>query len=96
MRNIITKDADALIAEKWTINWVLINVSSFDWYESFSAFLSHIKFIKNHQEFVKKLAIIWDETWEKILPKLVNIFVHPELKRFSIENENKAIEWLKS
>lgn len=76
------------------LKWLVIDASAFDGYESFEAFTTHFKFVRWHQKYIKKLAIITDSTLLSFAEKLASIFIHAEIKKFNVTEKGKAFEWI--
>ena len=54
----------------------------------------HILFVKDHQCKVRRIAVIAGQDWQHWLAAIVNIFVHPQIKAFGIDQEAAARQWL--
>lgn len=85
---------DPYIEKKKDLKWLIIDASSFDGYESFDAFITHLQFVRWHQKHVEKLAILTDSNLITFGEKLGSIFIHAEVKKFKITDKEKAFEWV--
>jgi hypothetical protein len=56
--------------------------------------MGHLGFVKEHHKFVRRLAIIGNATWQKILPGIASLFLEPEVKRFAPGAQHAAEEWV--
>jgi hypothetical protein len=92
----LAKEVDPYIEAMGTLNGLMIYSESFPGWENFAALLSHIKFIKEHQHNIKKVAAVTDSGFLSIMPRVANHFVHAEVKHFSYQDKDAALEWLKS
>ena len=84
---------DELIREHGQIR-LLINATALHGWENSEALEKHILFVKDHQSKVKRIAVLTGHDWQHWLAAVVNIFVHPEIKAFGIDQEAAARQWL--
>jgi hypothetical protein len=73
----------------------LIDVESFPGWESFSALLSHLKFVNDHHQAIERVAAVTDSAFLSILPRVGDYFLKAEVRRFPYADTEKAIAWLK-
>jgi hypothetical protein len=92
----LTEEVDPYIEAMGTLNGLMIYTESFPGWENFAALLSHMKFVKDHHHKIKKVAAVTDSNFLSILPRVANYFVHAEVKHFSYEDKNVALDWLKA
>ena len=87
-------EVDPYIREKGKLNGLMIYVKSFPGWENFAAFLSHIKFVKNHHQKIKKIAAVTDSSFLSIMPQVANHFIQAEIRHFDYEDKEPALDWL--
>jgi len=92
----LTEEVDPYIEAMGTLNGLMIYTESFPGWENFAALLSHMKFVKDHHHKIKKVAAVTDSNFLSILPRVANYFVHAEVKHFSYEDKDVALDWLKA
>jgi tRNA U38,U39,U40 pseudouridine synthase TruA len=92
----LIKDVDPYIGEKGKLNGLMIYAQSFPGWNNFAAFLSHMKFVKNHHQKIKKVAAVTDGTFLSILPQVANHFVQAEIRHFEYGEKDAAMNWLKA
>jgi len=85
---------DSYTERKKDLKGLVIDASSFTGYESFEAFITHLKFVVGHQKYVEKLAILTDSDLVIFGEKLGSIFIHAEVKRFKVADKDRAFEWV--
>ncbi|MFZ4702667.1 MAG: STAS/SEC14 domain-containing protein [Candidatus Methylumidiphilus sp.] len=61
----------------WLARWV-----SFPGWSDFAALLSHLKFVKNHQQHIAKVAAVTDSGFLSIMPSIASHFVHAQVRHF--------------
>lgn len=87
-------EVDPYIREKGKLNGLMIYAKSFPGWENFAAFLSHIKFVKNHHQKIKKIAAVTGNSFLSIVPQVANHFIKAEIRHFDYEDKDAALEWL--
>ncbi len=73
---------------------LMIQTSSFPGWESFEAFLSHLKFVSEHHQQIQRIAIVTDSELLKIMPHVAGLLVHPKIKQFELDETAAALTWL--
>ena len=63
---------------------------------NFAAFLSHMKFVKNHHQKIKKIAAVTDSSFLSIMPQVANHFIKAEVRHFDYADRDAALNWLKT
>lgn len=92
---ILVREVDPYIEENGKLNGLMIYTKSFPGWENFAAFLSHIKFVKNHHRKVKKLAAVTESGFLSIMPHVAKHFVQAEIRHFDYKDKDAALNWLK-
>lgn len=90
----LVKEVDPYLAERGQLNGLLIYVGSFPGWNEFAAFVSHIKFIKNHHQKINKVAAVTDSGFLSILPTVAGHFVAAEIRHFPFHEKDNALNWL--
>ena len=91
----LAADVDSYIEKRGQLQGLMIYVESFPGWNDFAAFLSHIKFIKNHHQKINKVAAVTDSGFLSVLPKFADHFVAAEIKHFPFAEKAKALAWIK-
>ena len=92
----LTEEVDPFIEAMGMLNGLMIYTESFPGWENFAALLSHMKFVKEHHQQIKKVAAVTDSGFLSILPRIANYFVQAEVRHFSYKDKDEALDWLKS
>ena len=87
--------ADHIIADSGRIRGILIDTQDFEGWEDFPALLEHIGFIRELDDSVYRVAIIGDQTWQKLIPPIASLFLEPLVKRFDPGQASEAEDWVK-
>ena len=92
----LIQEVDPYIKEKGKLKCLIIYAKFFPGWDNFAAFLSHIKFVKNHHQKVKKIAAVTDGAFLSIMPQVANHFVQAEVRHFDYAEKDAALNWLKA
>ena len=92
----LIKEVDPYIGEKGRLNGLMIYAKSFPGWDSFAAFLSHMKFVRNHHRKIKKIAAVTSSSFLSIMPQVANHFVQAEIRHFDYDDKDAALNWLKA
>jgi hypothetical protein len=92
----LVQEVDPYIREHGKLNGLMIYTKSFPGWDNFAAFLSHIKFVKNHHQKVKKIAAVTSSSFLSIMPQVANHFIQAEVRHFDYGDKDEALNWLKA
>ena len=92
----LIQEVDPYIEEEGELNGLMVYAESFPGWDNFAAFLSHIKFVKNHHQKIKKIAAVTGGGFLSIMPQVANYFVHAEIRHFDYDDKDAALTWLKA
>lgn len=92
----LIQEVDPYIMEKGKLNGLMIYVKSFPGWNNFAAFLSHIKFVKNHHQKIKRIAAVTGSGFLAIMPQVASHFIQAEVRHFDYDNGEAALNWLKA
>ncbi|MCF6774980.1 STAS/SEC14 domain-containing protein [Thiotrichales bacterium 19X7-9] len=72
---------------------LLLEVTNFNGWELQAAWDDFITGIKHRKDF-QKIAIVGEDIWQEMLSKLFSIFVYADMKYFSEDDMERAINWI--
>ena len=90
----IAAKVDPVIESEGKLEGLVIKTRDFPGWESFSDVVEHIRFVKNHHQKIKKVALVTDAAVADIFPGVVSHFVKAEIKHFAFDDFEKAVEWI--
>ena len=90
----LAREVDPYIEAQGKLNGLLISAKSFPGWKDFAALVSHLKFVKNHHQKIKKVAAVTDSGFLSIMPHIANHFVDAEVKHFEYRDKDRALDWL--
>jgi hypothetical protein len=57
---------------------------------------AHLRFVRNHQRLIRRVAVVSDGAVLSYLPRLVNHFLAADLRHFPKEEHTDALHWVRS
>jgi hypothetical protein len=90
----ISSIVDPYISENGKLTGLLVEAPSFPGWKSFDALTGHIRFIRDHQRKIDRVAAVTDSTILAIAPKIAELIAHPEFKVFKSGERESALAWL--
>ncbi len=85
---------DPFIEAGGDLQGVLVDAPAFPGWQSFGDMISHVKFVRNHERHIRKIAVVSDSGFLSVMPHVVRHFVHAEVRHFAGNEKAKALAWL--
>ena len=85
---------DPYIENSGGLDGIIIHVKSFPGWDSFAAFITHLKFIKEHHQKVSHVALVTDSPIGAFAEHIASHFVNAEIKSFTFSELEKAVKWI--
>jgi len=85
---------DPFIEKCGQLNGLIIHTESFPGWDSFSALVTHLKFVKNHHAKIKRIAFVTDSFIGSLAESLVSHFVEANIKKFPYADLDEANQWI--
>ena len=85
---------DPYIEKFGELNGLIIATESFPGWKSFSAMLSHLRFVKDHHRKIAFVAIATDSAFRGFAEHAATHFVSAQIKAFSYSELDQAKEWI--
>ena len=92
----LADEIDPYIEQNGRLHGLMVYAESFPGWADFASLLSDLKFVKDHQSKIEKVAAVSDSGFLKIMPSIASHFVKAEVKHFDYDDKHKALEWLVS
>jgi len=90
----LAREVDPYIEAQGQMNGLLISAKLFPGWKDFAALVSHLRFVKNHHQKIRKVAAVTDSGFLSIMPQIANHFVDAEVKHFEYRDKHRALDWL--
>ena len=85
---------DPYIETSGKLNGIVIQVETFPGWDSFSAFITHLKFIKEHHKKVSHVAIVTNSPVGTFAEHVASHFIKAEIRKFPFSELENAIKWI--
>jgi hypothetical protein len=73
---------------------LFLDAEGFDGWEDLSSFISHMEFIRDHHQYIKKVAVVGIDKWREMVMHIVAMISGVEAKFFPIRQREEAKSWL--
>ncbi len=90
----LAKELDPFIAGTGDLAGLIVQAPSFPGWSSFGAFAAHMRFVKDHHEHIKKIALVTDSALGNIAEHLVSHFISAEVRHFPASDGDAAQQWI--
>jgi hypothetical protein len=81
----LAQEIDPYIEDNGALHGVMIDAESFPGWKDFAALVAHLRFIKNHHQKIRKVAVA---------PKIASHFVQADVRHFPPSLKEEALRWL--
>ena len=92
----LAQEIDPYIEANGALHGVMIDAESFPGWKDFAALVAHLRFIKNHHQKIRKVAVVSDSTFLSFAPKIASHFVQADVRHFPPSLKEEALRWLQS
>jgi SpoIIAA-like len=86
---------DPYVEQHGNLRGLMIEASSFPGWDSFAAFVSHVRFVRDHHRVIRKVAAVSDSPILSITPQLAKHFVNAAIRHFKASERSAALAWLR-
>jgi len=87
---------DPFIEAHGQLDGLMVVAERFPGWDSFAALTTHIRFVRNHESVIRRVAVVTDSPLLELLPALARHFIKAEVRRFPFEQRDAAFDWLKA
>ncbi len=91
--NQLTDLVDHYLKEHDALRGLIIASEKFPGWEDLLAFISHIRFVRNHHKVIQKVALVSNSPLLSAAPYIVNHFVNAKVRNFSFYDIEQAKIW---
>ncbi|HME80382.1 MAG TPA: STAS/SEC14 domain-containing protein [Mycobacterium sp.] len=90
----LAKAVDPLIETTGELAGLIINAPKFPGWDSFGSLVTHFRFVKDHQQHIKKVAVVTDSHLGDVAEHLASHFVSAKIRHFPGEQLDQARQWI--
>lgn len=92
----VAKEIDPYIESNGELRGIVIHAESFPGWDSFSALVAHLQFVREHHKKVSRIAIATDSPIGTLAEHVASHFVNAEIKNFKFGELAVSSKWVKS
>ena len=92
----VRREIDPFIETHDRLNGLMVHAKNFPGWADFAALISHIRFIKDHHQDIRRVALVSDGGILKIVPVIAGHFAAAEIRQFSFDETDSALAWLET
>ena len=92
----LAEEIDPYIEQNGRLHGLMVHTEFFPGWSDFAALISHLKFVRDYQSKIEKVAAVSDSGFLRIIPSVASHFMKAEVKHFDYNDKDKALEWLVS
>ena len=90
----LAEAVDPYIEENGDLEGIIIEVPEFPGWENLGAFVSHIRFVRDHHRRINRVALVTDSAMANVAETIASHFVSAEVRHFSAEDLDSARQWI--
>jgi len=88
------KAVDPQIEQHGDLNGLIIEAPHFPGWDSFGALVTHMRFVRDHQKHVKKIAVVTDSHMGDVAERLASHFIAADIRQFPAGDIDEARGWI--
>lgn len=87
---------DPYLTESGGLAGLMVVADEFPGWDSFPAMTAHFRFVREHQDKLRRVALVTSDRFLSALPRLAQRFLAAEVRRFEPGDEEAALRWTSS
>lgn len=92
----LAQAVDPYIEATGDLAGLIIEAPAFPGWDSFGAMVTHLRFVRNHQKHMKRIAVVTDSSLGDFAEHLASHFVSAEIRHFPTGQGEAAKQWISS
>ena len=92
----LANSVDPQIEEHGDLKGLILDVDKFPGWDSFGAMVTHMRFVRNHEKHVKRIAVVTDSHLGDVAEHLASHFISAEIRHFPADEMMQAQAWIGS
>jgi len=83
---------DPFIEAAGALQGLMIVADRFPGWDSFAGLIGHLRFVRDHHQKVRRIAVVSDSKFLSVAPKIASQFVHAQLRTFDAAERSAGAE----
>jgi len=90
----LSAEIDPYIGRTGALNGLMIVAEHFPGWDDLSALSSHLRFVRDHRDKIRRVAIVTNDRLVSALPRIASRFVEAEIRAFRMSERDEALLWV--
>jgi len=90
----LARTVDPHIEEHGDLNGLIVEAPRFPGWDSFGALVTHLRFVRDHHQHVKKIAVVTDSHLGDVAEHLAAHFISADIRHFPADDADQALAWI--
>lgn len=91
---VLRADVDPFIERAGGLRGIVIEAEAFPGWDGFAGLTAHLRFVRDHQRLIRRVAVVSDSAMLSHLPQLASHFVAAEVRHFPEAERAQALDWV--
>jgi hypothetical protein len=87
-------EVDPYLEQHGQLRGIAVIAEHFPGWDDLSAVGSHLRFVRDHHQKVRRLALVTNDRFASAVPRFAKLFIKAEVRSFSLEQRAGAKSWL--
>ena len=92
----LSQTVDPHIEKTGGLEGVLVEAATFPGWSTLGALIQHMRFVRDHQKYIKKIAIVTDSAIGNVAENIAAHFIAADIKHFRAGELEAAKRWITS
>jgi putative intracellular protease/amidase len=92
----LARFADGYLNTHGTLGGLLIESHAFPGWDSFAALSAHLRFVRDHQRRIERIALVTDSSIAHVVELLAEPFLAADIRLFPFGQRDAALRWLRT
>jgi hypothetical protein len=90
----VAAEVDPYIDEAGGLAGVVVIAEEFPGWDDFAALTSHFRFVREHHQKVRRVALVTESRFLLALPRIAKRFLDAEVREFAMSEREAALRWV--
>jgi hypothetical protein len=92
----LSATADDFINTRGSLNGLVLRTHHFPGWESLQGLIKHVRFVRDHHQKIKHIALVTDAKLANVMPEVAEHFIKAEVRHFGFDKLEEAIAWART
>ncbi len=86
---------DPFIERTGGLSGLVVVAEDFPGWDDLAAFLSHLRFVRDHRKYLRRVALVTGSRFLSAMPKFARLLIDAEVRHFDFDDRDAAMEWVR-